>query len=230
MGEEVAKKISEALGHDRGWMGRPRWGDDSDTPQISPAATADGYIRLDLFDGAAGMGLGVANRDYPEVVRTLDVAEWEIRRKLGFLPKPWRIQIITGRGPSMRPKIEDRDTIWIDTSVDCFDGDDYYFINYYGETKIKPLQKQVDGLYVMSINPDFKEWRCNLDDIVIKGNALVHAGFRRLRYLKFNNGQEANTGDMDEKVVSRSSNRRVGYGLLNKSAAQLFCAERRCFY
>jgi len=125
------------------------------------------------------MGAGVVNNDYPEVVRTLEVAEWEVRRKLGFLPKRGRIQIITGRGPSMRPKIEDGDVVWIDTSVDYFDGDDYYLINIDGETQIKMLQRRSDGLYVVSVNPEFPTWRPEADSLAIKGKALVHAGFRR---------------------------------------------------
>lgn len=143
-------------------------------PEIRP-----GYVRFNLFEGAAGMGAGVVNQDFPEVMQEMVVAEWEVRRKLGFLPKPGRIQIITGRGPSMRPKIEDGDIVWIDTGCDYFDGDDYYLISYDGETQIKMLQKRVDGLYVVSANPEFKEWRCDPGDVCIRGKALVHAGFRR---------------------------------------------------
>lgn len=142
--------------------------------------TPPGYLRLQLYEGAAGMGLGVVNQDFPEVMRVMDVAEWEVRKKLGFLPKPGRIQIITGRGPSMRPKIEDGDIVWIDTGCDYFDGDDYYLISYNGETQIKMLQTRIDGLYVVSANPEFKEWRCEPEDIIVRGKALVHAGFRRL--------------------------------------------------
>ena len=125
------------------------------------------------------MGHGVANQDFPEVVRTLEVADWEVRRKLGFLPQPGRIQIITGRGPSMRPKIEDGDIVWIDTSVDYFDGDDYYLINIEGETSIKMLQRRSDGIYVVSVNPEFPAWKPEAEMLQVKGRALVHAGFRR---------------------------------------------------
>lgn len=179
MGDDVARKISEALGHERGWMDQPHWsGDEADIPVLEPA-TRPGYVRLQLFDGAAGMGAGIVNQDFPEVMQVMEVAEWEVRRKLGFLPKPGRIQIITGRGPSMRPKIEDGDIVWIDTSIDYFDGDDYYLINYADETQIKMLQKRIDGLYVVSANAEFKEWKCSPDDLSIRGKALVHAGFRR---------------------------------------------------
>jgi len=158
----------------------PDYFDQNASPPIfSVPETPPGYVRFQLLEGAAGMGIGVVNQDYPEVMRVMEVAEWEVRRKLGFLPRAGRIQIITGRGPSMRPKIEDGDIVWIDTACDYFDGDDYYLISYNGETQIKMLQKRVDGMYVVSANPEFKEWRCDVDDLNIRGKALVHAGFRR---------------------------------------------------
>lgn len=149
---------------------------------ISPVReieTPPGYVRFDLFEGGAGMGAGMVNQDYPEVVKTIEVAEWEVRRKLGYLPQPGRIQIITGRGPSMRPKLEDGDIVWIDTSCDYFDGDDYYLINVGGETQIKMLQKRGDGLYVVSVNTDFPAYRADPGEVNILGKALIHAGLRK---------------------------------------------------
>lgn len=179
-GEKKARSLESAARMPEGYL------DSSDDPTAAvPVAsvleteTKPGYLRLQLYEGAAGMGMGVVNQDFPEVMQVMEVAEWEVRRKLGFLPRPGRIQIITGRGPSMRPKIEDGDIVWIDTSIDFFDGDDYYLISYDGETQIKMLQKRVDGLYVVSANPEFKEWRCDIADLAVRGKALVHAGFRR---------------------------------------------------
>ncbi|WP_237393521.1 helix-turn-helix transcriptional regulator [Stenotrophomonas sp. LM091] len=175
-------KIARRLGVQADWLETGRGTKEAsatDFPPVAATETRPGYVRFNLLEGAAGMGAGVVNQDFPEVMQVMEVAEWEVRRKLGFLPRPGQIQIITGRGPSMRPKIEDGDIVWIDTAVDYFDGDDYYLISYDGETQIKMLQKRVDGMYVVSANPDFKEWRCEPDELSIQGRALVHAGFRR---------------------------------------------------
>ncbi|WP_244477720.1 LexA family transcriptional regulator [Stenotrophomonas koreensis] len=175
-----ASKAQQELGISSTWIL------DGDAPMfvstraVAPTETPPGYLRFDLYEGAAGMGAGVANSDYPEVIRTVDVAEWEIRKKLGFLPAPGRMRLITGRGPSMRPKIEDGDVVMIDTSVTWFDGDDYYLISVDGEAQIKMLQKRVDGIYVVSSNPDFREWRIATDDLVVCGKALIGMGLRRL--------------------------------------------------
>ena len=146
---------------------------------ISPVLeteTLPGYVRFELFEGGAGMGMGLVNQDFPEVVRTIEIAEWEVRKKLGYLPAPGRVQLITGRGPSMRPKLEDGDIVWIDTTCDYFDGDDYYLINIGGETQIKMLQRRGDGMYVVSINPDFPTYRADEGEVAILGKALMHAG------------------------------------------------------
>src|SRR5690625_905214 len=120
--------------------------------QESQDETPPGYVRFHLMDGAAGMGAGVVNEDYPEVLRQVEVAEWEVRRKIGYLPEPGRIALITGRGPSMRPEIDHGDVVMVDTTVQQFDGDGVYVINLGGETQIKMLQMRGDGLYVVSAN------------------------------------------------------------------------------
>ncbi|MFC6351258.1 S24 family peptidase [Stenotrophomonas sp. CW117] len=175
---DSARRIERALSLPANWMDANH--DDTLPIPVAADATPTGYVRFDLFDGAAGMGAGVANSDYPEVIRQVDVAEWEIRRKLGFLPAPGRMKLITGRGPSMRPKIEDGDVVMIDTACTYFDGDDYYLINVDGEAQIKMLQKRIDGLYVVSSNPDFKEWLINPQDLMVCGKALIGLGLRRL--------------------------------------------------
>ncbi|MBH1830968.1 helix-turn-helix transcriptional regulator [Stenotrophomonas maltophilia] len=175
---------AKALGVSEAWLatGKGSMSSGVQKPPVSYVAeieTPPGYVRFDLFEGGAGMGAGMVNQDYPEVVKTIEVAEWEVRRKLGYLPKPGRIRIITGRGPSMKPKLEDGDIVWVDTSCDYFDGDDYYLINIDGETQIKMLQKRGDGLYVVSVNTDFPAYRPDPGDVSILGKALIHAGLRK---------------------------------------------------
>lgn len=172
---------AKALGVSESWLatGSGTMLPAASTPDSRPPAATEmvpppGYVRFNVMEVVSG-----ATYDTPEVVRTIEIAEWEVRRKLGFLPQPGRIQIITGRGPSMRPKLEDGDVVLIDTSCDRFDGDDYYLINLGGETQIKMLQKRGDGLYVVSVNTDFPAYRPEPGNVSILGKALVHAGLRK---------------------------------------------------
>lgn len=179
MSGATARAIEDALGLPSGWIDTDHEADANPPAPVPSTETPPGYVRFHLFEGAAGMGSGVVNQDFPEVMQVMEVAEWEVRRKLGFLPRPGRIQIITGRGPSMRPKLEDGDIVWIDTSFDYFDGDDYYLINIGGETQIKMLQKRGDGLYVVSVNTDFPAYKPDSVDLVVLGKALIHSGLRK---------------------------------------------------
>lgn len=179
MSGATARAIEEALSLPNGWIDTDHQSDGMEASTVPTNETPPGYVRFELFEGGAGMGVGMVNQDYPEVVKTIEVAEWEVRRKLGYLPRPGRIKIITGRGPSMRPKLEDGDIVWIDTTCNYFDGDDYYLINVGGETQIKMLQKRGDGLYVVSVNTDFPAYKPDPDEISILGKALIHAGLRK---------------------------------------------------
>lgn len=57
---------------------------------------------------------------------------------------------------------------------------DYYLISVDGETQIKMLQKRIDGIYVVSSNPDFGQWRIAANDLTVCGNVLIGLGLRRL--------------------------------------------------
>lgn len=137
-----------------------------------------GYLRFQLLEGAAGMGDGVENEDYPEVIREVDIAGWEVRRKLGFTPQPGRVKLLTGRGPSMRPMIDNGDVVMVDTSVESFDGDAVYVINVGGETQIKMLQMRGDGLYVVSANADYPAYRIERDGVFVGGKVVSVMGIK----------------------------------------------------
>lgn len=159
----------------------PEISGNSPSPPIAGFATARDYTRLQLLEGGAGMGDGVVNEDYPEVIREVEISNTELRKKLGFLPAPGRIQLITGRGPSMYPDIEDGEVVAVDTQINFFDGDDFYLININGMTQIKQLQMRPDGLHVVSSNPRFHPYRVESpDEIAIGGKAILGLRVHRL--------------------------------------------------
>lgn len=118
--------------------------------------TVPGYIRFTMMDGQAGGGVGVVNQDYPAVLRELDIAEWQVRSQIGFIPEEGRVQLITVRGDSMFPDIKNGDVVLVDTAYDYFNGDGVYLINLSGYTMIKRLQIMPDGLHIVSTNPKYQ--------------------------------------------------------------------------
>jgi len=170
---------------------RPRWllygelpmqsggDDDSSLAHLPPG----NYVRFQLLDVSAGMGTGSINADHPEVLREITMAVWEVRRKLGFLPQPNRIRLFTGRGSSMQPMLDNGDVAMVDTVIDHFDGDAIYAINLNGYTQIKQLQMRPDGLYVVSVNPQYPSYRVppeESDTLHILGKVVGVIGVRQM--------------------------------------------------
>lgn len=151
MGDDVARKISEALGHDRGWMDRPQWSEGDHAVPVSIPATTGDYVRVEQLDAEAAMGVvGRANDDYPEVIRAMDFAPAYIRSVVGFVPPPGRLKLVTGVGDSMAPKIRPGESVLVDTGCNEFVGDGLYLINTGHGQQIKALQAAPDGLWARS--------------------------------------------------------------------------------
>ncbi|WP_242691101.1 S24 family peptidase [Lysobacter enzymogenes] len=179
-GEKRAASLEAATGMPPGYLSAPD-GAIADRPKatrVTSSETARDYVRFQLLDGAAGMGDGVENSDYPEVIREVDIAGWEVRRKLGFLPRPGRIKLLTGRGPSMRPMIDNGDVCMVDTEVHAFVGDAVYVINVGGETLIKMLQMRGDGLYVVSANVDYPAYKVDRSELFVGGRVVSVLGMK----------------------------------------------------
>jgi len=147
----------------------------------SSAEPQEGYIRFRLMEIDASAGPGAINDEFPEVLREVDIAEWQVRAQLGFLPADGRVQIITVRGDSMHPKIKNGDVVMVDVGHASYDGDGVYLINVNGYTFIKRLQMQPDGLHIISTNPDYHTWVIpagELDTLTICGRVVGGALLR----------------------------------------------------
>lgn len=151
-------------------------------PTGSTHETPPGYVRFRMMDGEASGGHGAVNEDFPAVVRELDVAEWQVRSQLGFLPEANRIQLVTVRGDSMYPDIKHGDVIMVDVLRAYFDGDGVYLINLNGYTLVKRLQMMADGLHVISTNQKYRSQVVpakDLDGLHISGKVTGAALLRK---------------------------------------------------
>jgi phage repressor protein C with HTH and peptisase S24 domain len=141
----------------------------------SSSETPTGYVRLRVMEGEASGGYGAVNQDFPEVVREIDVAEWQLRQQIGFVPEGDRVRLVTVRGDSMYPDIKNGDLLFVDTARPYFDGDGLYLINFHGQTYVKRLQVLRDGLHIISTNKRY------LSEVVPPNEAdQLHIGGRVL--------------------------------------------------
>jgi len=183
-GERRAASLEKIAGMPPGYLVYPFGETTMPEPTIPPSA--EDYLRFELLDGIADMGPGAINADYPEVIRVIEMAATDARRKFGFLPKPGRIKLVTGRGESMRPLIENGDVLMVDTATTSFVGDGVYLINLAGVTQAKLLQARFDGLYVVSANPNKDAYPEHLipqeesDNLHIGGKVVKVVSFKDL--------------------------------------------------
>lgn len=145
----------------------------------SASEIAPGYVRLGLLDAVAGMGDGGQMVEFPEVIREMEFSEMQIRNLIGFVPRPGRLQLMTGRGTSMEPVIKPGDVVIVDTWCRHFDGDGIYVINAGRGLQIKALQDRGDGLWVVSANPTYPAFKAD-DQLVIGGKVYVRNRLDRL--------------------------------------------------
>lgn len=126
--------------------------------RVADRVTGDGY-RVVQLDAEAGMGGGIVNSDNPDVIREVDFDPGYIRALLGFVPVPGRLKLVTGRGDSMLPTILPGEAVIVDTGCERYDGDGIYLVDTGDGQQIKRLQSLGDGVYVVSSNPEYKDFK-----------------------------------------------------------------------
>lgn len=112
----------------------------------------DDYVFVDRFD----LKLSAGNGNMAWVVREKDPLTFRAGwfKKKGLLPEQCKALYVRGR--SMEPKLEDWDTVLIDTGdTDLIDGD-IYAVVYKNHFYIKTLERTGDGIRLKSENPEFK--------------------------------------------------------------------------
>lgn len=155
---------------------------DDPLPPASYSETPPGYVRFRVMEGEASGGYGVVNDDFPEVVQEMDVAEWQVRSQIGFVPEKDRVKLVTVRGDSMYPDIKNGDVVMVDIRREFFDGDGIYLINLNGYTLVKRLQMLPDGLHVISTNAKYRSQvipASDIGSIHVAGRVLGAALMRR---------------------------------------------------
>lgn len=122
-------------------------------PSVHAVATSEirpGYVRFQVM-GQGGAGPGVINPDYPEVLREVELAEWQVREELGRVPSPARVKLLTVRGESMSPRIRSGDVVFVDIEdQQPYDGG-LFVIVLHGHALVKRLEIRTDGLHIVSL-------------------------------------------------------------------------------
>ena len=112
------------------------------------------YITFEVLNISAKMGNGIINPDFVEAVDAVVVAKQWAREQLGGNLNT--IKVITARGDSMQPTIEDSCVLFVDESVQYYDGEGVYVIATPDGLKAKRLHLTLSGsLNIISDNPRY---------------------------------------------------------------------------
>lgn len=166
----------------------PEWLSNGDGEQVNQKAEASVKIelannvssidryRVEVLDIEASAGAGVLVLDeFIETITSIEYSLEEAKRLFGGRPAH-TIKMITVRGDSMAETFEPRDQIFVDMTVNHFDGDGIYVFILNNQLYIKRLQMQYKRLAVISDNPKYETWYLeenNIDGMFIHAKVLV---------------------------------------------------------
>ncbi|RLM29790.1 hypothetical protein BHG07_14225 [Brenneria salicis ATCC 15712 = DSM 30166] len=122
------------------------------------AESADASYRVEILDISASAGSGqIVSSDFVEMVRAIEYSQRQGRDMFGGKPDSV-IKVITVNGDSMSGTIEPGDQIFVDISVNTFEGDGIYVFTYNDTLHVKRLQILKDRLLVLSDNQKYRSW------------------------------------------------------------------------
>lgn len=151
-------EIANALGVRTEWLSSGIGPMRNDGQQSGkPAVSHSKYFKIDVLDIEVSAGPGVINREFVEVLRSVEYS-FDDARHMFDGRKAENIRIINVRGDSMSGTIEPGDLLFVDITVKSFDGDGIYAFLYDDTAHVKRLQMMKDKLLVISDNRDYSPW------------------------------------------------------------------------
>lgn len=171
-------EISEALSVNAKWLaqGEGLMRGAREAARLQGSDMAVPGFRVDLLDISVSAGPGSVNtNEFIEVVRTITYTPEEARMMFGNRSEE-QIRMINVKGDSMSGTIEPGDLIFVDISVQSFDGDGIYAFLYDDTAHVKRLQKMKDYLLVLSDSPRYQTWdpitRDEMNRVFIYGKVI----------------------------------------------------------
>lgn len=167
IGDKMVLAIQDALGLPAGWMDGIV---ESEIPEPSRS------YKVEVLDVEASAGAGVMVLDeFIETITAIEYSDEEAKRLFGGRPAS-TIKMITVKGDSMAETFEPRDQIFVDMTINHFDGDGIYVFVLDNQLYIKRLQMQYKKLAIISDNPRYETWHLNeaeIDGVFIQAKVLV---------------------------------------------------------
>lgn len=115
-------------------------------------------FRVEVLDISASAGGGyIKGSDVIDVIHAIEYSHDKALSLFGSRASDG-VKVINVRGDSMASTIEPGDLIFVDVTINEFDGDGIYVFGFDGKVYVKRLQMIPDQLLVISDNPVYREW------------------------------------------------------------------------
>ncbi|QLB14887.1 hypothetical protein A6B39_05170 [Mannheimia granulomatis] len=136
----------------------------------STASEDEEVIRVSLLNAEAVAGYGV---EASHVVEEVSAVEYTLDhfRQLFHSTNAKNIRLINVKGDSMYPTLESGDLIFVDVSINHYDGDGIYMFTFDGTLFVKRLQKVKYDLVASSDNPAYESWSLTKEE---QTNVYIH--------------------------------------------------------
>ena len=130
---------------------------DGQQPAAPVVTTPSNVYRVEVLNLSVSAGPGAVISEFVEILRSVEYSPEDARLMFDGR-KQEQVRIINVRGDSMSGTIEPGDLLFVDISVNSFDGDGIYAFLYDDTAHVKRLQKMKDKLLVISDNKSYTPW------------------------------------------------------------------------
>ncbi|HDL5235640.1 TPA: helix-turn-helix transcriptional regulator [Mannheimia haemolytica] len=165
-------EIADALDVDVNWLktGKGEAPNFANFEEKSTASEDKESIRVSLLNAEAVAGYGV---EASHVVEEVSAVEYTLDhfRQLFHSTNAQNIRLINVKGDSMYPTLESGDLIFVDVSINHYDGDGVYVFTFDGTLFVKRLQKVKYDLVASSDNPAYESWSLTKEE---QKNVYIH--------------------------------------------------------
>ncbi|HDY3609433.1 TPA: helix-turn-helix transcriptional regulator [Klebsiella michiganensis] len=167
-GSRKTVELAKALNVRPEWLASgelPKQDNNAEQPSMNiDSVSTLGIYRVDLLDiqASAGPGTFLAS-EFIETIRAIEFTEDHARSMFGNRPAS-SIKVITVTGDSMEGTIDPGDFIFVDTTINYFEGDGIYVFVFGKTIHIKRLQMQKNCLVVLSDNKLYNPWQIDSTD------------------------------------------------------------------
>ncbi|QHB18255.1 S24 family peptidase [Mannheimia pernigra] len=179
IGDKIAAKLEDGMNKPRGWLDQVHTEkstviNSNDNKELQGQDVND-FVTIDVLDVSASAGFG-SSSELVEVVNQMRYVPEQFYSLFRNMA-PQYIRIINLSGDSMYPTFSSGDMLFVDISINEFNGDGVYVFTYKGHLYVKRLQNTGDQLLVISDNKLYEKWSIteeNQDQLFIHARVKVH--------------------------------------------------------